>query len=355
MLERPVGRDAAAVALEVGTHEGVPSLVNSVAESADPRHAFLRRAWFEATGEGLTTLIASRADGRPIAALPTYRAKPGLRAVPGSYWPFRSFPIAADASDAEIAFFLRAPATIRVLGRIWRVGPLLADDPSLSRLNKVARSSGWCVLERHAGTSYALDVAEERESEPWPRPSTLKNIAKHDKRLAKLGAVGWRHVSGGGWTGQCFDDLARIERNSWVGSRSGSHPKFLDAARRKGWETAVRDPALADMMTAGILSIDGEPISFSFGINAGPTRYSIATSYDERFAKHSPGYVTGYRTYIEAAEGGMDVLNLGTGDGGSKSSMGATAGPEMVDCLFVRSPLLALLLAPLWKRSGIRP
>jgi CelD/BcsL family acetyltransferase involved in cellulose biosynthesis len=342
------------VALEIQTHAGASDALDRVAESADPRHAFLRRAWFEGTDEALTTLVALRADGRPVAALPIHPIKPGLRAVPGSYWPFRSFPIAADASDEEIAAFLSAPAARRALGQIWRLGPVMTDDPTLDRLMKVARPSGWHVLQRRAGTSYSLDIAEERTSGPWPRSSTLKNIAKHDKRLARLGAVGWRHVSGDGWTKAAFDDLAEIERNSWVGSRSGSHPKFLDPTRRRGWETAAQDPILASMMTVGILSIDGKPVSFSFGINAGPARYSIATSYDERFAKHSPGYVTGYRTYIEAAEGGMEMLNLGVGDGGAKSSMGAMAAPEMVDCLFVRNAFVAALLSPIWKRSGNR-
>ncbi len=354
MLERPVNKDEAAVALEVEAYPGVPAALNEVAESADPRHAFLRRAWFEAAGEEMTTLIATRADGRAVAALPSYRAKPGLRAVPGSYWPFRSFPIAADASDAELAAFLSAPAARRTLGPVWRLGPVLDNDPTLARLVKVAPESGWRVLQRHAGTSYEVDIAEERKAGPWPRPSTLKNIQKQEKKLARLGSIGWRHIAATGWTAAALDELSEIERNSWVGSRSEGDPKFLHPGRRQGWETALADPVIAGLMTAGILLIDEEPVSFSFGINAGGTRYSIATSYDERFAKHSPGYVTGYRTYFDALEAGMDVLNLGVGDGGAKSSMGAEPGPEMVDCLFVRSALAAALLAPVWKRSGIR-
>lgn len=354
MLERPVRQDEAAVALEIEAHPGVPAALNQAAESADPGHAFLRRAWFEAAGEELTTLVATRADGRAVAALPSYRAKPGLRAVPGCYWPFRSFPIAVDASDAEVAAFLSAPLTRRTLGPVWRLGPVLENDPTLARLVKVARPSGWRVLKRHAGTSYEVDIAEERKAGPWPRPSTLKNIQKQEKKLARLGSIGWRHIAGSGWGAAALDDLSQIERNSWVGSRSEGDPKFLHPARRQGWETALADPVIAQLITAGIILIDGEPVSFSFGINAGRTRYSIATSYDERFAKHSPGYVTGYRTYFEAVEGGVDLLNLGTGDGGAKSSMGAAPGPDMVDCLFVRNPLAAAVLGPVWRRSGLR-
>jgi CelD/BcsL family acetyltransferase involved in cellulose biosynthesis len=351
--ETRVNKEAAAVALEIESHAGLPARIDEVAEVADPRHLFLRRAWFAASAsDGVATLVASRADGRAIAALPTCRAKPGLRAVPGSYWPFRSFPIAADASDAEIVAFLSHPTTRRVLGRAWRLGPVFADDPTALRLTQLAARSGWSVLQRHLGTAYSLDIAEEKKTGPWPRPSTLKNIAKQEKRLARSGTVGWRHVAGDGWCAEVFDALALIERNSWVGNRSGADPKFLDGARRKAWETAVADPVLAQALTAGILSVDGEPICFSFGIDAGGTRYSIATSYDQRYAKLSAGYLTGYRTYVDAAENGVEVLNLGIGDSGAKGSMGAQPQPDMVDCLIVRGPLVAALARPLWQRSG---
>ena len=355
MRETRVNRAAAAVTIEVESHAGVPSLVDGVAQGADPRHAFLRRAWFEACApEGVATLIATRPDGRAIAALPTYRAKPGLRAVPGSYWPFRSFPIAADASDAEIVAFLSSPAARGALGRAWRLGPLFVDDPTLQRMTRLAPRSGWSVLQRYAGTAYSLDIGEEKRAGPWPRRSTLKNIAKQEKRLARAGTIGWRHVAGSGWTAEAFDDLAAVERNGWIASRSGADPKFLDPERRRGWEKATQDPVIAEALTAGILSVDGRPVCFSFGINAGGTRYSIATSYDEAYASLSAGYVTGYRTYVDAAEGGVEVLNLGIGDNGAKASMGARPQPEMVDCLMVRGPLLAALLRPVWRRSGNR-
>ncbi len=354
MRDLPINAAPASPAVDVRAREGIDRALDEAAESADPRHAFLRAAWFRAgAGDAATTLVAYRSDGRVIAALPTAPSGPrllGLRSVTGSYWPFRSFPVAADASDAEIAAFLFAPASLRTLGRAWRMGPVMADDPTLARLGRAARRAGWSMLQGPAGTAFSLDMSGEEEEGSWPRPSTLKNIAKQEKRLGKLGALGWRHVAGDGWTPAAFDDLAAIERNSWVATRPGSDPKFLDERRREGWEAALADPKIAELVTAGILTIEGEPVSFSFGIDAGPVRYSIATSYDERFARHSPGYVTGYRTYIDAVERGVRVLNLGSGDGGAKSSMGATPGPELVECLFVRGRLLGALLAPAWKR-----
>lgn len=106
------------------------------------------------------------------------------------------------------------------------------------------------------------------------------------------------------------------------------------------------------MMSAGILRLGERPIAFSFGIDAGGVRYSVATSYDQEFARHSPGYLIGYWTYAEAAERGVKAINLGSGDGGAKESMGATPDAPMTDWLFVRGAALGAILKPLWARSG---
>ncbi len=320
---------------------------------ADERHRWLRRAWFEAAGgPEVATLVAAKPDRGVFAALPLVglgRPSLGIRAVPGSYWPFRSFPVAQEASDDDLAAFLAAPVVRRTLGRAWRLGPVEGGDPTVSRLLRVSRASGWSVLQRQVGTFFRFDIGEARKDGDWPRASTVRNNKKHEKRLAKLGPLEFRFVTGGDWTSQVFDDLTRIERNSWVATKAGADAKFVDPLRRRGWERIAGDPVIGTMLSAGILYIGGEPVSFSFGINSGSIRYCVATSYDQRFARHSPGTVTGYRTYIEAARRGVTMLDLGSGDGGEKSGMGAAAGPAVMDYLFVRNPVLAALLRPMWR------
>lgn len=354
VCEMPVR--AASAKLEVTIEAGFPGAIDAAATAADARHRFLRSAWFEAAGgSDPLTVVATRGDGRVIAALPRVRAGPrmlGIVAVAGSYWPFRSFPIAADATVDELVALLCAPAARRALGRAWRLGPVMTSDPTLVRLLQAAPRSGFSVLERRAGTAFTLDIAGKRKVEPWPRPSTLRNNQKHQKRLEKLGLLEWRFVTGDAWSSDIFEDLARIEGNSWVGRTEGADAKFLHPLRRRGWENMVGDPVIASMLSTGILYVDGRPASFSFGIDCARTRYCVATSYDDQFAKHSPGYLTGYRTYIEAVERGVDILNLGAGDRGEKSSMGAAPEFEIADYLFVRGPWLAGLLRPVWKRSG---
>jgi CelD/BcsL family acetyltransferase involved in cellulose biosynthesis len=336
-----------AAAPAVTVEAGFAAAIDEVA--VDPRHGFLRRAWFAgAGGEQPRTLVGRRPGGEVIAALPLVRAGPrllGLSAIPGSYWPFRCAPVANDADEMELAAMFADLAARDALGRAWRLGPVLDRDPIAARLIGAARCAGYRVLTRRTATAYALDLTEE----PWPKPSTLRNLNKHEKKLARLGALDFRFVSGDQWNSAVLDVLARIERSAWAGNRSGADPKFVDPARRRGWETAIADPKLASMLSVGILSIGGEPAAFSFGLDCGRTRYSIAKSYDERLASHSPGYLTSYWTYMKSAECGVEWLSLGAGDGGEKSSMGAKPEGELIDCLFVRGAALAAALRSFWR------
>ena len=61
-------------ALAVELCQGFPAAIDEAAANAAPFHSFLRAAWFRgAGGEGASTLLARRPDGRAIAALPTVR------------------------------------------------------------------------------------------------------------------------------------------------------------------------------------------------------------------------------------------------------------------------------------------
>ncbi len=136
-------------------------------------------------------------------------AGPGglLRAVPGCYWPFRGIALAADAGEDALAALLAA-----VPARIWRLGPALDTDPALALLIRVAPRSGYRVLIRRVATSLALDIEAARAEGPWPKPSTTRNLHKHEKKLARLGALDFRFLTGADWDCGLLDSLAAVER-----------------------------------------------------------------------------------------------------------------------------------------------
>ncbi len=353
MLHSKIRKDAGFIMVD--EEAGASPAIDRVAASAGAGHSFLRAAWFRAAAGGpLATLVARRADGAPIAAIPLVSRGKGplrLREVPGSYWPYRSFPVAGDADDGELAALLASPAAHAALGPVWRLGPIYADDPTGVRLARLAGEGGWTLLKRRLATSYRVDVKGLAADGPWPSTKTLRKNRWCERRLAEMGALEFRTVAGAGWNAGILDILAAIEAESWVGAKADARDtKFVRAENRRIWERAIEDPALAACLSCSLLHVGGVPAAFTFSVASGATRYYIANSYSERFAGRSPGRILLYRDFQEAAAAGIETIGWGAGDPGYKTEMGARPGPEILDFLIVRGGVRAALLRPFWER-----
>jgi len=360
MLLSEFERLPAAVAVEAV--DGLAAAIDQVAERAAPTHRFLRYGWFAAAlaayGGEARTLVARR-DGEVVAALPVVRAGPpilGLVAVPGCYWPFRSAPVAADAGTEVFEALL---ARLGGVATALRIGPVYDGDPALEGMKAAAAAKGWAALDRFVADSFLLDMAALLSESTWPRNSTLRKNRFHEKHLASHGALDWRFVSGADWDEEAFTALAAIEDKSWIAARTDGHDaKFTAAGHGAFWRAAAKDPAIAGMLWAAVLHVEGTPSAFSFDLNAGALKYAIANSYDPAFAKHSPGKLLYYRNLVRAIEDGITTVDWGAGDSGYKRVIGADKGPAIRDWLFVRPGLPALaarMLKGAWRRSGQQP
>ena len=316
-------------------------------------HAFLRRAWYQAgAAKAARTLVLRRggADGTPLAVIPTVAFGPAIslaRKVPGAYWPLRGILIAPDCNVFELAHGLEPSAAPR-LGPVWRLGPARADDRATLLLIEAAQLAGWTVLSRPAGTAWVIDLDQAR-AEGWPRPSTAKRLAKAERRLGQLGTVRWRHVRGADWNDSVLEQLAAVEAASWIATHTdGSGAKFMAPHQRRLWRDVLADPVLAEMLCATILMIDSRAVAFSFDLDDGPVQYGIAGSYVSDLAKYEIGKLANIRALTDAIADGQSVMDMGSGDSGYKRDLGAVAGYDMADLLFVRSPTAARLLARRW-------
>jgi CelD/BcsL family acetyltransferase involved in cellulose biosynthesis len=342
--------------------DGLSGLIDAVAEQGPDSHRFLRFQWYAAAltayGGRARTIVVEQ-DGDPVIALPMARFGPGparLAAIPGCYWPFRSFPASPMANEAAFAALLSALAgEVNAL----RIGPVYDSDPSLTPLLQAARAGGWAVLDRFVADSYLLDMAAAQAEGTWPRNSTLRKNRFHEKHLGEHGSLDWQFLSGPDWDAGGFDALATVEEKSWIAARTdGSDAKFIQTGHSAFWRAAANDPVLADMMWAALLRVGGAPAAFSFDMNAGGLKYAIANSYDPAFAKHSPGKLLYYRNLVRALDDGIRMVDWGAGDSGYKRVIGAAKGPAIRDWLLLRPGLPAMLgraLRLVWQRSGQAP
>lgn len=353
---RPARRDASPAPIAVARVDGLAPEIDAVADAAAPTHRFLRRQWFaaavEAYGGHARTLVASVA-GVPAAALPLVRIGPAalrIASLPGCYWPFRSFPVAAGLADRAVI-----DALLRMLARdarALRIGPVYDGDASVAPLLACARAAGWGVISRKIADSFLLDMDVAREEGIWPRNSTLKKNRFHEKHLAAHGTLDWSFVDKARWP-EAFDAMAAIERKSWLDARTdGRDAKFTAQGHGAFFRAAARDPAIADMFHAALLRVDEAPAAFAFDIDAGALKYAIANSYDPAFAKHSPGKLLYYRNLVEALGRGIARVDWGAGDSGYKRVIGASEGPAIRDWLLLRpgaTALAAPLIARIWR------
>jgi CelD/BcsL family acetyltransferase involved in cellulose biosynthesis len=324
--------------VEAGLVDGLPIHLDAVADRGPATHAFLRHGWFAAAVEaygGTVRTVVARDGGEPVLAIPFQRrgwAALGLASVPGSYWPFRAFPLASD-DDAVLAAALQALAReVRAL----RVGPVPDGDRCVTPLLAAARARGWAVVERRVGESWLFGLGQATRAGEWPRASTLKKNRFHEKHLGAHGALDWSFVGGDGWP-DGFDAMAAVEERSWIASRTdGSDAKFTRTGHGAFWRACARDESLRHMMRAAMLRVDGAPAAFSFDLVVGPTCYAVANSYDPAFAKHSPGKLLYTRNLVDLAANGVETVDWGMGDSGYKQVIGAEAGPVMRDWLLVR-------------------
>ncbi len=342
-------------ALTVETASGFPPVLDTLAEHGLSPHRFLRAGWFAAAAPGGgTTLLAHRADGAPVAAIPTVLFGPallGARKVPGSYWPYRGILAAGDACVADCAAMLADPAA-RGLGPIWRLGPVPEQDPATVLLIDAAQQAGWHVLRQRAGTVWTIDLDAQRARD-WPSKSTRRKLRRYEALAHELGKVAWRYVRGRAWDESALEQMGAIESASWIAAQTdGSGAKFMRPHQRALWRSALTDPVLAEMLCATILLIDGRAVAFSFDLDDGPVQYGIAGSYITELRDYHVGKLTNYRAICDAIADGQSLMDMGTGDSGYKADMGAVPTYDLVDLLFVRNGLIARALGPWWARQG---
>ena len=332
---------------------------DALAQAGFPDRAYLRRQWFESGPEPATRFVVARGEsGKPLAGF-ALRPKVigpdalGLKVneIAGPYWPFRGVPVDASVSPDELARAMSDKAIIKTLGPAFRLGPAVRDHSATRLLSEAMTLAGWTVLTKPVGQHFGVDLATKIASGNWPSTRGQRKRRWHVRNMEKIAPVRTDYFTGTDWTDATRDAMARIEANSWLGTlEDGGDTKFRDPALRTTWEDAAKHPALASMIRGSVFWIGEDPVAFTFGIDFGHARLLIANNFDMNFKKESPGKVLIYDDFLKAAERGIEWMDLGLGDAGYKSDMGAEEVGAFVDLMFVKSPLMARALRPLWER-----
>ena len=350
--------EASDALLDISIVPGVPIHVTELAAQAPDSHRFLRADWFcRGRSDSISTLVARRHDNSASLALPLRVFGPkvfGARVLAGSYWPFRSAALEDSFALGDMQALLSNPVAQAAIGPLLRFGPVYETDRLAMVLVDAAKSKGWGVLCRPLGRSFIQNLDSPEGGAIWLSKQRRKKICKLHARLERHGQVTLRTVRGANWSLPIFHDLAQIEAQSWVGTRTDrSGAKFLNPDMLEHWKRVVKDPVLADMLAATILYVGDHPVAFSLDLTTGTLQYGIASSYDEAFAAYSPGQIVNVHAIDDGVARGVRQIDWGAGDSGYKRDIGAVPGPAIHDFLIVRNPVLAAILRPKWEGTGL--
>jgi len=311
----------------------------------------------------MSWLVARDAAQDALAIIPLARQQwPRFTVISlgGHYWPFRTIPMVADQGHLQqtcraVAAFASSRRALRTL----RLGPVPRHDPAVRGLLNALAERDWLILEKSIGDTYAVRMPPDFEAyEKELGSHLLKKVAYFERRLKKLGDVEIRTISPSNPTEwlKVLDDLASVEGSSWVAKDEHGTSKFVGERNRRFWEQVISCKPVAEALRVWMLYTQGKPVSYSFNIDSGPTKYILANGYDETFKEHSTGTILAYHLLRDASQRGMTTVEWGLSDSGYKSRWHAVPHFELVNLMLMQRTMIGRLQATLLvKKGGYRP
>jgi CelD/BcsL family acetyltransferase involved in cellulose biosynthesis len=349
---RPMGEGKAAFTTEeVG--DVPPAFWAELRARTRPEHQLLAvGAWWTAWAAAylgqshwrgpLRAIVARDGAGAAAGVLPlaTLRvARLDLPALGGFYQPYRTLPL-AHAASREAALAL-ADAVDAGGAAAVRLGGCEEPDEGVLAFLKRLRTRGWAVHEETKGYVYALPLPPTfADFEAGLHKRLLHNIRYYDRKMRKDVQVEHRlfHACDADEWGRAVGELGAIEDRSWLHTKGGDK-RFSGAANARFWTTLLADADVSRAARAWVLYFDGKPVSFTFALDSGGTRFVLANHYDEAVAVYTTGSILYHRLFADAYEQKLSLVHLGGGDSGYKARWGAGAARVLRDYVACRPSL----------------
>jgi CelD/BcsL family acetyltransferase involved in cellulose biosynthesis len=259
-----------------------------------------------------------RVDGvRFVAALPLVtRAKGrviGCLDVPGNEWSSAGQLLLDPSSDLDAVCDVMVEALGRLRTAALWFASIAIESARWQRLMRAALRAGWSVDVRHR-----YEVGYVALQPNWPAqlrslpPGIRKQMTRALRRLQEEGPVDLRvvrpqseeeglHWIASGWA---------LEQAGWKGLARTSvlaNPRARDYVREQARELMLRD-----QLVLTLLEHRGHVLAFEYGWLAKQVYHSYKVSYNERFARSSPGQLLVYHLLESFSEAshvrGMDFL-----------------------------------------------
>ncbi len=166
---------------------------------------------------------------------------------------------------------------------------LAASGPISEALRTVTAAEGRAqgIVQSEQRAMLQTDLTAEAYFENSMSQKRRKELRRLHKRLSECGEFAFERVSGTEGIGAWIEEFLTLEQNSWKGIEGSAlgcsyGTKALFTQSLKGAAEAGRLERLA-------FRLDGAPIAMLANFVCPPGVFSFKTSFDDRFAKQSPG------------------------------------------------------------------
>lgn len=264
-------------------------------------------------------------------------SKFGLKilSLAGSYYPLRSILFSSGNSDDCAKAFVESIHKNNTKN-IIRIGPAYEDESAISRIKQEFLRHGWNCYEIYIGDNLKIDLPKTvSEYRNQLGKKFCKKIERRKRNLAELGNVEYFRYNDCGieeWE-SVIDKCVQVEKRSWLAT--DKHAELRICESREFWKTYLRSKDASQRVVVWMVMLNGEPVAFSFAIDAGKQRYSCSGHYDEDYKKFGLGIIIDSFMYEDAIESGITTLDMGTGEADYKARWGAIPGSKVIDYIYL--------------------
>ena len=183
---------------------------------------------------------------------------------------------------------------------------LAEDGPLFGALARIAADERreWAVVQREERALLQSDMAPEAYFEASMSGKKRKELRRQHKRLSEEGALQFERQADAEGLDGWIEQFLALEAAGWKGR---NHSALADDPRTRTWfAQTLRGAATHGRLERLRLSLDRAPIAMLANFITPPGAFSFKTTFDERFARFSPGVLLQRENLDLLARGDID-------------------------------------------------
>lgn len=257
------------------------------------RHSWVR-IWRDSFAAGKPLIVyRARVGTHSRAYAPFIAQRESLAGLPCRLW---EFPANAHTPRVEWAAGRDAATAITAVWRelrkqaawdVLRFQNVRTDSVLAQTLTNCAHADGFLTMRWDVFSSPYIALHPALEPDSLLATKTRANLRRRRKKLAAVGDITLRCVSGGAGLDAALSVGFALEASGWKGK--GGTAINCDAETERFYRALAHYESTRGRLALYFLDVAGEPIAFQYGLRYRDRYYLLKPGYLAAYAQYSPG------------------------------------------------------------------